>query len=625
MKPIITSLLVLVSGVAALAQGTSGKIVSLQHPNNASGNRETVIWSEDFDSGIPASWVAAEQSGVANWEYRGDTTDPINEVGSRGSCTGSSFGAPIQSPTWTNGFVIFDSNYWDNDQLPCDIANFGTGQAPGPHFATLTTPTFDLSAYTYTGLNFHQYYKKFEGTIRVEMKVANAGWVSLWESDLSSGGTTSTDDEVRVPLGNAAAGQSLVQLRFVFDGNYYFWMIDDVELLQLDANDMSLRTTTYGKYDLYAPEHPTGFEELEYSQYPNEMPPLLKFSATVFNNGAVAQEDVRLSVSVENETTGAVLYTGTSDEGFVCAQTDEIALRAGSFQMPGDIGFYRVVYRVTQTATDANDNNDLDTLRFRITDAVLARDRGAVQSVFVPNDAYVNRPYEVGNVIKTTTSMSLQSVSVAFALGTATPATAYAKVYEVDFTGSLDMNLVATSETLSLNSSDINLFNGEVLKTFSFATSVTLQSNKAYLVVVASEDGAASVVVGMNGESDYYTSWVVFPANGAQIEEMFILTRRPIVRLNFGPFVGVPDFIASEQSVRIFPNPVQGHMQVDFMQGVNETLTIELYGADGKRVYSERITPMTRTWNMDTSALASGYYTVRIFGGEMNYTGQIVK
>ena len=182
----------LVSGAAAMAQGASGNIVSLEHPYSAGGYRETVIWSEDFDGGIPASWSAAEQGGVANWEYRGDATTPNNEVGSRGSCTGSSFGAPIQSPTWTNGFVIFDSNYWDNDQLPCDIANFGSGQAPGPHFATLTTPTFDLSAYTYAGLNFHQYYKKFEGTVRVEMNVQNSGWVSLWESDLSSGGTTST-------------------------------------------------------------------------------------------------------------------------------------------------------------------------------------------------------------------------------------------------------------------------------------------------------------------------------------------------------------------------------------------------------------------------------------------------
>jgi len=51
---------------------------------------ETPIWSEDFASGIPSTWL---NFGTANlvsdtdavWEYRGTVTNPSNGVGSRGA------------------------------------------------------------------------------------------------------------------------------------------------------------------------------------------------------------------------------------------------------------------------------------------------------------------------------------------------------------------------------------------------------------------------------------------------------------------------------------------------------------------------------------------------------------
>jgi hypothetical protein len=625
MKSIILFSAALLWGVSALAQGPSGIVVDINRASN-SGDRETLIWGEDFSEGLPGSWASAEEGGIANWEYRGDNTTPNNEIGSRGSCASNGAGAPIQSPTWTNGFMIFDSNYWDNDVNPCAPEYFGTGIAPGPHYATLTTPTFDLSAYAYVGLNFHQYYKKFEGTTRVEMSVNNGPWTIMYETNLLSGGETSLDENTRVPLGNGAAGQSNVRLRFVFEGRYYFWMIDDVEVLQLDANDMVLKTITYGNYDLFAEEHPTGYEELEYGQYPNEMPPLLKFSGSTFNNGAIAQTDVRLHIKVENDETNAVLYDGTSSEGFVVYPATEQELRSGSFQMPEDIGKYRVVFEVTQTEPDASFNNSIDTLYFRITDVVLARDKGAVNAVYLTNPNYYDRPYEMGNVVKvTTTGMEVVSVSVAVGLGTSTPSTAYAKIYEVLFDGGLTFTPVAVSDVLDVQSSDINEFGGEVLKTFVLNTPYQLSINKAYFVCVVSDNGGDEFVVGMNGFADEFTSFVRFPEVGPQAEEYYNLTRYPIVRLNFGPWVGVEE--AGELiGLSVYPNPVHDFITISAASQSANDLTWSIYSSSGQVIMNGRINNGDMNQQrVELSALSAGVYSIQMRDGKDIVTETFVK
>jgi len=118
------------------------------------------IFTWDFAEGIPLDWDNASDSGVANWEYRGPDTTPDLSVCSQGSCGGTSL--PITSETASNGFVIFDSNYWDDNVGPC--GNLGAGPDPGPHEAYLTSPSLDFSAYPNVALTFQQQYRHFTGT-----------------------------------------------------------------------------------------------------------------------------------------------------------------------------------------------------------------------------------------------------------------------------------------------------------------------------------------------------------------------------------------------------------------------------------------------------------------------------
>ena len=111
---------------------------------------EEVLWTEDFAEGIPATWTNTNyDSGLnltdAMWEYRGVSSTPDNTLGSIGNCIdpGTIGGDPILSPSADNGFLIFDSNYWDATEGDCGV--FGTGISAAPHNASLTTASFDLA------------------------------------------------------------------------------------------------------------------------------------------------------------------------------------------------------------------------------------------------------------------------------------------------------------------------------------------------------------------------------------------------------------------------------------------------------------------------------------------------
>ncbi len=86
----------------------------------------------------------------ANWAYRGASTTPSNAIGSQGAYAGAQ--APIASPTASNGFVIFASDFLDNAGI---AGNTGNGIAPAPHIGTLTSPMFNLTGNTFVELKFN--------------------------------------------------------------------------------------------------------------------------------------------------------------------------------------------------------------------------------------------------------------------------------------------------------------------------------------------------------------------------------------------------------------------------------------------------------------------------------------
>jgi hypothetical protein len=616
-------LCLLILTTAAQAQLLAPVAMHEMRPNAADGTeRVTTIWSEDFANAITAGWENTDTSGVAAWEYRGPNTTPNNTVGSRGLCTDANgIGNVIVSPTWNNGYVIFDSNWWDNPNLPCTLDNFGTGPAPAPHLATLTSPAIDLSAHMNVALRFNQYVRNYQALMKVEVSANNSPWAVVFDNSTTPL-QSDNDMSVQIPISNIAGGQANVKIRFVFEGSYYFWQLDDISIVEIFANDLATRSTTYGDFDFYDLSHPTGFELMEYTKYPDEMAPLLKFATQCDNVGSTAQINCRLNVEVVNLATNTIIHTAQSNEGFNLQPGSSIELRASDYQMPATQANYHINYFTSQNAVDENDVNNLDTLGFQITDCTYARDFNFTNSTFSPGPDLALLDYEVGNIfLVTAPNQSCYSISAAIAAGTSLPTTLYARLYEFDAQESIVAAELGTTATISITNSMFNSYGQGNFVHLLFDNPLPVQSGHAYLAVVGSTDGADNVIIAFSGASNEFTSWVHFMP-----DQWFYLTGTPMVRMNFGTNISVEENEMSNANLLVYPNPAQNNISIDIAEYKNEALDIDVLDYSGKIILSNALHQShADTQEIDIADLTSGMYMVRISSQTLSTTKRFIK
>jgi hypothetical protein len=119
---------------------------------------QSIVWSENFSNNPTSNgWLnigfrginaTAVPDTVGVWEYRGTNTTPAANQGPRGAYKGTAIA--IQSPTRANGFMIFDSDWLDNNGT---AGAFGLGRFPSPHRGMLISPMLDLTSFSGLNLN----------------------------------------------------------------------------------------------------------------------------------------------------------------------------------------------------------------------------------------------------------------------------------------------------------------------------------------------------------------------------------------------------------------------------------------------------------------------------------------
>lgn len=223
---------------------------SLVKPNQAYIQKSTPIWGAgavtggddgEFNGGL-LGWSAIsifDNSGTpgnALWTYSSTGV-------SQGAYSGSQ--TPIASPTLDNGVAIFDSDFMDNGGVE---GAFGTGSSPGPHKGELISPMIDLSGYTNEALsvNFYCKWRSFQvDEFSVALSTDNGTtWSTVDIGILLPSPTNSTNEGwVNAVFSDVTAGvNDLTQCRikFSFDGNYYFAIVDDVSISTAAIHDLTI-------------------------------------------------------------------------------------------------------------------------------------------------------------------------------------------------------------------------------------------------------------------------------------------------------------------------------------------------------------------------------------------------
>jgi hypothetical protein len=483
----------------------------------------TPLYNWDFSTGFPAGFELGSSTPLATWEYRGPATVPNNTVCSRGSCGAGT--VPPASTTLSNGFVIFDSNYWDNATNPCSGTFFGTGVDPAPHTAWFITEPIDLSGASGAVLTFQQQLRLFQGNTKVQISIDGG---LTWTDILTNSVFVSPNVEWQsVNISTTIAGQTDVRFRFQFSGRYYHWAIDDITVYRPSINDVLLSESKYTQYGNPVLE---AFEEMEYDQYPTIMRPPLTFTSRTTNIGSNLQNDVRLNVGVFNSSNTQILNVTSGLVDMNPGQTSTFT--AGlPYTPPATVGDYRISYTMSQTEEDETPQNNTDTLDFSVSAFTYARDEGPAEDVFVPAATFQNQRLEIGNVFQPRiTGLQFPSISVAVGPGTQPGTVIQGFVYD----GNKD-TLFATTAPYTVNVADINALGEEKLITLYLEQPMTLIQDSMLMVMVGNVNASQPLRVCRAGASPEFTSFVEYP----DVNGFFYLLRTPVVRMNIFPATAI--------------------------------------------------------------------------------------
>lgn len=338
-----------------------------------------ILFEEDFATGLSQWSNVSQNSSSAIWEYRGTSTTPSNSTGSIGAYAGNS--TPIASPTTSNGFVIFDSDYYDNGGT---AGNFGMGPYPAPHDAALTSPSIDCSTESGVLLTFYSYFRHYDANGLVIVSNDNfASADTVWNgSDFHDVNTASASDEfVKVNISDIAAGESDVKVRFVFNGQgnttptgYYFWQLDDIAVVGAADFDLAVTETFFmgaGSWN----------RNFLFSNFYNQIPNSQASNAEMTLGAAIvnSSDATMTNAVVAGDVSGTGSFSGTSNAATYSTfgEVDTVDVTTTYTPSSGE-GAYTVEFSVSADSTDDYPEDNYIEKEFNVTERTFAWDDGEV-------------------------------------------------------------------------------------------------------------------------------------------------------------------------------------------------------------------------------------------------------
>ena len=509
----------------------------------------------------------------------------------------------------------------DKDQLT--ITSGGTGYTDGTYndvnltggSGTLATADIVVSGGAITTVNL-----TFPGSGYAASDILSAN-----DADLGGGGGTGlaiTVDGVVTPT---------IKARFHWNSaldassSYYFWMIDDVELVELQANDVSLDKMYKG--DIYYDFDPYIIPQSQ--AYP------LIVGGSVTNNGGNDATNTQLSVTITEDASTTVVHTGTSNAFTLGVAKDstftEEAAELGTAGSNGslyyntgksdfNIGVHTIDISV---ATDADDDNTNDSA----------------------SDKIEYSEYEFGHFNPHSPDAGLTRVNSGNNAG------AYWSAYPIKADGivyGLYLNIAngSTTPTDSLQTVTVGLYNPEdlspyveqdfIVKSFHIdAGRMSIKFDQAYEVFagdlvyagIRAYGSGSNLVIAADFDGDNDNSSLV-ESNGT----LYGTSLDPYVNLSFDPnlennWVSVQEVEQNGVSLSNSPNPATNSTKVEYSITNTGNVTIEVVDITGKvvRTINEgQKAAGSYSVELNTSDLANGVYYYTLTAGQNKLTNKMI-
>jgi len=315
-------------------------------PGHHDGARTTAVTiaAETFgtgtDSTLPTGWTSGIISGTGTWHWSDWASTSPSSMGLMNSTTAS------------NGWMIFDADSINND---CSCA-------PS---AWLQSPAYNCSGHATVRLNFEEFYGNVQDTTQVWVSTdptfATHTVYTLPINDaLSFFSQTANVQLIHINITPTAALHPAVYVRFVYYGESFSnmsWMIDDMSLTELDPHDAGIA----GSFML-APD-PTAYNGSVFNT-PLAFVDSFVPGTLLSNYGYSTETSLPVAATIYNGTTP--VYTQTSHYPLLPANASDSVDWLPPFK-PTTTGSYLCALK-NLLPGDADSTNNLDTVRFNVTD-----------------------------------------------------------------------------------------------------------------------------------------------------------------------------------------------------------------------------------------------------------------
>ncbi len=289
-----------------------------------------------------------------------------------GTLIGNSLTFSILSPTGGTGSAIFDSDLMNSELVDAN--------APPPYpmnSGELISPIIDCSECGSAKLQFYQYNVPLNGTTAVAFSF-DGGETYTDPIEITTENVFTADEtniagtekeEINIP---GIEGVSNFRVKFIFDGDFYFWIVDDVKIVGREANNIRVNDNFYAG----APNFRTPASQVE----------PINFLADVENIGSAAQTNVSLKIEITDES-GASVFEDTENLGTVGADSlAENNLFDQQFTPAMEPSVYTGTYTVAIDNVDFDPSDNIQTFNFEITENEFAKEDGQNLAGVTPSD-----------------------------------------------------------------------------------------------------------------------------------------------------------------------------------------------------------------------------------------------
>ena len=582
---------------------------------------QTIIFSEEFDGEIPATWEIGPGDPVgAVWQWSSDGT--ASSVTIDGNVIPTRFWGtlpPIASPTVNNGVAMFNSDAYDNGG-----GEVGSGPFPGDHISSLTSPSVDCSAFSSVALKFNQFARGNANTTSTFVEVSSDGgqtWTDFpINEDVVSNDLTPPDDVLILDISSVAGGQSDVKVRFTWNGRYYYWLIDDVQLIETPSNNLALG-------DIFYP--PASYAQPQ-SQIDTDT---MGFFADISNLGRNDIPNVVLKATVIDSNDTELFVDSTILDVLPSLYEDSTVVVPNIF-VPNNLdrGVYAITYEV-YSLDSLNDFDPSDNFKgelFQVAEITFSKDDGRNFGGTRPASG---ADYEVGNlyIMSPNAGDDFFATKAFFAVdknvtsdgpleGEQVTVFLYKVLDEVlpDFsnfsrTDDSSLEIVGfASYTFQESDIDFNLVEVDLLDAFTTEPGVTLEAGTRYFLTAKYEGSSATIFHGSDSDIDYFQISTVAKTDRWSLGG-FGPSEACVLRMQISAPVDVEENSLPQSALKVYPNPANDVLTADLSFERATDALVLIADMTGKILMMREVESVTENrQEFDLTPYPAGMYFIRV-------------